>query len=72
MFPVQECVVARSPGVTDGEERPSRFVRLLLYSIVELFLIPVYHSVKNPRCSVLNIGRIKAHATGPKESAVYI
>ena len=62
MFPTLEGVVAYPSGAADGEKAHPLVLRLLLYSFVELFLIPVYHAFKNPPGSVSNIGRIIAHA----------
>lgn len=46
MFPTLEGVVAYPSGAADGEKAHPLVLRLLLYSLVELFLIPVYHAFK--------------------------
>ncbi len=46
IFPTPEGVVAYPSGAADGEKTHPLVLRLLLYSLVEPFLIPVYHALK--------------------------
>ena len=71
MFPMLECFVAYPSGEADGEMSRSLVLRFLLYSLIELFLIPVYHAFKKSPGSVPYIGRIKAHARGLKIRGLY-
>jgi len=66
MFPVLKGVVTYPSKTADGEKGRPLVLPLLLYSLVELFFISVYHAYKNPPGSVLNIGRLKAHARSLK------
>ena len=46
MFPTPEGVVAYPSKTIDGEKGRPHVLPLLLYSLVELFLIPVCHAFK--------------------------